>query len=130
MNNKHLFGLLAVIIISGAAVVVYGKMNGTETPGTYDSFAQCLTQKGAIFYGAFWCSHCQNQKRMFGSSVEYVPYVECSTPDGRNMLDACKSVGIKSFPTWVFADGTRQEGEAPLSRLAEKTGCELPQTVN
>ena len=94
-------------------------------PGEYDTFAQCLTEKGATFYGAFWCPHCQNQKKMFGNSIDYVNYVECSTPDGKGQLEVCAEKGISGYPTWMFSDGTTEAGELTFARLAEKTGCEL-----
>src|SRR5246127_5182433 len=34
----------------------------------YDSFAQCLAAKQAKMYGLYWCSHCADQKAMFGAS--------------------------------------------------------------
>jgi thiol-disulfide isomerase/thioredoxin len=95
-------------------------------PGKYDQFAQCLSEKGAKFYGAFWCPHCQEQKRMFGKSVGLLPYVECSLPDGKTQTQVCKDAGIESYPTWIFADGSKVTGEQQLASLAEKTGCTLP----
>lgn len=94
---------------------------------TLASLAQCLTEKGAKFYGAFWCSHCKNQKEMFGESAALLPYVECSTPDGNGQLDICKNNQIESYPTWEFSDGSRESGEVSLEKLSEKTGCQLPQ---
>jgi thiol-disulfide isomerase/thioredoxin len=72
-NSVTIFWLaiLAIIVIGvGASFYVGAK------PGKYDTFAQCLTQKGVIFYGAFWCPHCQATKRMFGSSARLLPYHE------------------------------------------------------
>ncbi|MEK7575095.1 MAG: hypothetical protein AAB511_02605, partial [Patescibacteria group bacterium] len=94
----------------------------------YDGFAQCLKDKGAIFYGAFWCPHCQKQKALFGSAKKLLPYIECSTPDGRGQLPLCTEVGIKNYPTWVFPDMSSSTGEVALSVLSEKTGCPLPIT--
>lgn len=99
-------------------------------PGNLDSFAQCLKDKGAVFYGAFWCPHCQNTKRMFGSSEKLLHYVECSTPDGKAQLQACVDKKIENYPTWEFADGSRLTGERTLQELAEKTGCTLPLNGN
>lgn len=90
-----------------------------------DEFAVCLEEKGATFYGAFWCPHCQAQKALLGNSSS-LPYVECSTPDGNGQTDTCKSAEIQSYPTWTFADGTTANGEQSLEDLAAKTGCELP----
>jgi hypothetical protein len=92
----------------------------------YDAFAQCLASSGAQFYGTFWCPHCQDQKKAFGSSAKYIPYIECSTPNGQEQLAVCKDKNIQGYPTWVFADGTRQEGKMSFSELSEKTKCELP----
>lgn len=94
-------------------------------PGKFDSFAQCLSDKDAIFYGAFWCPHCQNQKASFGKSSKLLKYVECSTPDGKGQLPVCKDKKIQSYPTWEFSDGSRMTGEVPLLDLAQKTGCVL-----
>jgi thiol-disulfide isomerase/thioredoxin len=96
-------------------------------PGKYDVFTQCLKDKGATFYGAYWCPHCKSQKALFGSSVKFLPYVECSTPDGANQTQICIEKKVVSYPTWEFLDGTRLTGEIPLLQLAEKTSCELPQ---
>lgn len=95
-------------------------------PGKLDTFASCIKDSGTIFYGAFWCQHCQNQKALFGSSAKFLPYVECSTPDGRNQLPICTEAKVTGYPTWEFADGSRESGEVPLKRLSEATGCPLP----
>ncbi len=97
------------------------------TPGQYDGLATCIKDSGAKFYGAFWCPHCQATKAMFGKSVKKLPYVECSTPDGKSQLQVCKDAGIDGYPTWVFPDGSRLSGEQSLETLAEKTMCTIAQ---
>ncbi|MBI4086728.1 hypothetical protein HY416_01965 [Candidatus Kaiserbacteria bacterium] len=116
-----MIGVLGVVVLLAG----YGIWNSTQ-PGKYDGFAQCLKDKNVIFYGAFWCPHCQEQKAMFGRSKDKLPYTECSTPDGKSQLAVCKDAGVKGYPTWVFADGERLSGPQSLSALAEKSGCELP----
>jgi hypothetical protein len=112
--------LIAIVILMGIVV------KATTTTTKYDSFAQCLSDKGLKFYGAFWCPHCQAQKREFGGSVKLLPYIECSTPDGKGQTQVCIDNKIESYPTWVYPDGTRTTGEQPLAALAEKSGCTLP----
>ena len=119
-----IFVVLVVVVVAGVGLYFGLK---TEKSGKLDVFAQCLKTSGAQFYGTFWCTHCQNQKKMFGTSSQYLPYVECSTPDGSEQLQVCKDKGIEGYPTWVFADETRLSGELPLATLAEKTSCPLPQ---
>ena len=124
LKNKLIWILVLVLVIAGMIWLV-------KTPGRsgeLDTFATCIKDSGAIFYGAFWCPHGQNQKAMFGASAKFLPYVECSTPDGSSQIPLCTDAGITGYPTWVFADGTRESGEVPLDRLSEKTNCPLPQT--
>ncbi|MBI2631008.1 hypothetical protein HYW73_02225 [Candidatus Nomurabacteria bacterium] len=127
-NVKIFIGVVAVLVIAIAVAAVARKGGGiSDGPGKYDEFAACLKDKGAVFYGAFWCPHCQTQKKLFGSSQKLLPYVECSTADGRGQTQGCIEKEVKSYPTWEFADGSRLSGEIPLAQLAEKTSCALPQ---
>lgn len=121
-QTKFILFLVLVVIIIGVLAFVTEKK-----PEKLDAFAQCIDDSGAEFYGTFWCSHCQNQKEMFGQSKKYLPYIECSTPDGQGQLEICKEAGIEGYPTWVFADGSRLSGELSFEILAEKTNCKLPQ---
>lgn len=114
-----------VVILSIAIILIAGATWYYSRPAANDSFAQCLTDKGATFYGAFWCPHCQKQKALFGKSMSKVHYVECSTPDGKP-TQACKDAKIEGYPTWEFSDKTRKSGEMSLKDLSEKTGCPLP----
>ena len=113
--------IVAVVVIGG--VVYLAKI--PAKPGPLDTFASCIKDSVAIFYGAFWCPHCQNQKAMFGSSARLLPYVECATPDGKNQLPICKDAGVEGYPTWVFPSGQREGGEVSLERLSEFTQCPL-----
>lgn len=128
-NNTFIIGgIIALAVIAGALVFFGGggtSVNGVPY-GKYDEFAQCLKDNGVTFFGAFWCPHCQRTKAMFGSSVDKLPYVECSTPDGNSQTQVCKDNGITAYPTWQFKDGTRITGEHTLQELAEKSGCMLP----
>ena len=126
-KTKKLMIALYVIIAIAAIVTIFVYFKYLPpAKGKYDSFAQCIKSSGATFYGAFWCPHCQNEKKLFGDAVQFLPYVECSTPDGSAQLQVCKDASIQNYPTWVFKDGSRLVGEVPLSQLAEKTGCTLP----
>lgn len=116
--------VVCIIIALGLFLILQQKTQAG--PGKLDAFATCLKDNGAIFYGAFWCPHCQNQKTMFGSSEKLLPYVECSTPDGQRQTQECIDKKIEGYPTWEFKDGSRLKGEVPLQTLAEKTNCILP----
>ncbi|MEK7219436.1 MAG: hypothetical protein AAB687_02045 [Patescibacteria group bacterium] len=131
MSNVKIFLSVIVVLILGVVTTVLLRSSGGSAivvaDGKYDTFATCLKDKGAVFYGAFWCPHCQSQKKLFGSSVKLLPYVECSTADGARQLQICKDKNVTGYPTWEFADGSVLNGEIPLAQLAEKTSCVLPQ---
>ena len=120
-TRKIIIGLL--IVVAFAAVIYLGlRKRGNRL----DAFAKCLAVKQVKMYGAYWCPHCAEQKEMFESSFQFVPYVECGVPGSRDEAPVCKDAGVKHFPTWQFADGERREGTLPLPALSTKTGCNLP----
>ncbi|KAM3757729.1 hypothetical protein ACB098_02G211400 [Castanea mollissima] len=91
------------------------------------SLAKHLNSIGAKMYGAFWCSHCLEQKQMFGlEAAKLLDYVECF-PDGyrkgTKMAKACTDAKIEGFPMWVI-NGQILSGEQELSELARVSGFE------
>lgn len=119
-----------LLLVAGSFIILgavfYFLMVQENQPGKLDTFAKCINASGAKFYGAFWCPHCQDQKSLFGNSKQYLPYVECSTPDSNGQLQVCIDQKIQVYPTWKFADGSIQEGQLSLQQLADKTKCPLP----
>jgi hypothetical protein len=113
----------AVLIVAAFAAVIY--LGLRKRGNRLDAFGKCLAAKQVKMYGAYWCPHCADQKEMFESSFQYVPYVECGVPGSRDEAPVCKDAGIKHFPTWQFADGERQEGTLVLQALGAKSGCSL-----
>lgn len=124
-NNNTI--IIAILILALFVALGAWSTRIKNKPGDLDTFAMCLADSGAKFYGTFWCPHCNNQKAMFGNSARLLPYIECSTPDGRGQTQECADAGITGYPTWEFADGSRIGGETELSVLSDKTGCVLPQ---
>ena len=118
-----IFIVLVVIIIGGLGVYFATR---PPKPSKLDGFAQCLKASGAEFYGAFWCPHCQEQKAEFGTSAEYLPYVECSNADN-TQTQICIDKKIEGYPTWIFKDGTSLSGKQTLETLAQNTQRVLPQ---
>lgn len=114
-------GLLCLLV-----VLVPTTLAGSGDESRMDSFAKCLTAKKATMYGSLLCSHCDDQKKLFGSSFGYLTYVECSIPFSRQVTPACQAAGIRYTPTWIFADGDRREGTQTLEKLSKKTECPLP----
>ena len=131
MSQKTIFfviiGVLVLGVIGSVLMGVGGSLGGGVPDGKYDALATCIKDKGATFYGAFWCPHCQATKKEFGSAAKLLPYVECSTADASGQLPVCADKKIDGYPTWIFADGSKLTGEVSLQALADKTACTLPQ---
>lgn len=103
-------GVIGVIILSVVAYSIYS----LNKPGSYDDFAKCLTEKGAVMYGAMeWCKYTQAQKAMFGNSFKFVNYQEFQNLPG-----------IRKTPTWVI-NGAWHENAQSFDKLAALTGCKL-----
>eukprot|EP00887_Chlorella_sp_A99_P002060 scaffold18.g2060.t1 len=86
------------------------------------ALAARLNAAGARMYGAFWCSHCYEQKEAFGrEAMATFPYVECfpnGWRKGEPMATACQEApgGLEGFPTWVIG-GKKLVGEQSLEAL-------------
>ncbi len=122
MKKKKIITFAVIIIVVAGLISLL--VVQAKKPGKYDSFAQCVADSGAKFYGAWWCKHCQTQKAVFGKSAKLLPYVECQTPDSKPMQQ-CEDLNITGYPTWIFADGTRTSGQQTFQQLADKTSCAI-----
>ncbi len=123
MKNLPAISILSVIALGAVLIILFqskGEISGKEL----DYFAKCLADKGAVMYGADWCPHCQNEKKAFGDSFRFISYVEC--PNEPNL---CLQKQVQGYPTWIFGDGNRFEGEQGLERLSKLSGCSLPAEV-
>ncbi len=97
-------GIIAALLIS---IVIFG-VYAIITPGKYDDFAKCLTEKGAVMYGEDWCQYTNAQKNMFGKSFKYINY------------QVKRNLNIR--PTWVINEKTHETVQS-FERLSELTGC-------
>lgn len=112
----------ATILIFAILIFILNNLNDSGNQKNLDSFAQCLTDKGYTMYGAYWCPHCQNEKKEFGDSFRLISYVECTKEPKK-----CVEAGIQGYPTWISADGKKLEGEQGIKRLSEISGCSIIQ---
>src|SRR3954471_20174402 len=117
-DNFRPLGVLALLMLS--AVLVF--MPACQHKD-YSTFAKCLASKQVTMYGLYWCEHCAEQKKMFGSAFQYVNYVECGVEGSRAEQPVCTQAGVKNFPTWKFPDGSLVEGTQPMEFLSGKSGC-------
>jgi len=121
MKKILIAAMLALLILLAAC-------QGSN-PGKYDSLAKCMTEKGVVEYGAFWCSNCAKVKRDFGKSFQYINYIECD-PRGENaQAQLCLEKDVKKTPTWTIEkDGVevkRLVGYLNPKELSEFSGCPI-----
>ena len=97
-----------------------GEALSASTPEQKELSAH-LRAKGAVFYGAWWCPACFQQKNLFGKEAgNSLPYVECDkTDDGRSR---CMAAQIRAFPTWDLAGKERREGVQTIEELKVWSG--------
>lgn len=138
MNRKtkiYIGGVLLIVlaviafwILGGPRLLeraaIFGASEDDPEDNAIERLAQCLNEKGVVVYGAYWCPHCKNQKKLFGGAWDDVTYIECAYPGNPGIqASECKQAAISGYPTWVFPDGLRLEGEQRLASLAAQAGC-------
>uniref|UniRef100_A0A0D6R6U2 Vitamin K epoxide reductase domain-containing protein n=1 Tax=Araucaria cunninghamii TaxID=56994 RepID=A0A0D6R6U2_ARACU len=103
----------------------------TQSSPVSISLAKHLRSVGAKLYGAFWCSHCYEQKQMFGAEASKIlDYVECypnGYRKGVKIAKTCEDINIKGFPTWVVK-GQVLSGELEFAELARASGFDMDQS--
>ena len=90
-----------------------------------EQLAKCLADKGAIMYGAYWCPHCADQKKLFGDSFKLIHYQECDAKGPNGNPAACKDAEVKAYPTWAIPGSANLEGTQQLVNLAKASNCPL-----
>jgi uncharacterized membrane protein/glutaredoxin len=113
---------VVILVLHANYVAPQAEPTGPEDPTTR-ALAEHLTEQGVLFYGASWCPHCQEQKRLFGASAGRLPYIECSL-GGPNapQAAACRTAGVQTYPTWVINGRAIVGRVLTLAEIADATG--------
>lgn len=107
----------------GLQLIAAPKIDTVSSPQAL-RIANKLKSKDSTMYGAYWCTHCFNQKELLGQqAMAKVKYVECSNRGVDNQVDLCKAANVPGFPTWEI-DGKLYPGEQTLEELEEIVGLE------
>ena len=114
-NKKIIIiSIVSVLLVLAGIGIGVGFVN-TNKPGQLDNFAKCLTEKGAVMYGAPLCKYTAGQKAMFGNSMRFIDY-----------RDFTKDPNVEITPTWLI-NGAYYQNVQTFDRLSALTGCSLPQ---
>ncbi len=126
MNPKY--RVLVTLLVGGGLILGLWFVAKTITSLTgytigaarFDTFAKCLTEKGAALYTSDQgCESCIQQKAIFKSSYQYLTVVNCGTDPA-----TCAEKEIKYGPVWII-DGKKYFGLHGVPKLAGITGCEV-----
>jgi hypothetical protein len=120
-------GLLGVVAIARAQTgervapqVAQARAALASSSSQQQALANHLKTRGAVFYGAWWCPACTQQKALFGKEAgARLPYVEC-TDASRSAR--CSTAGIRAFPTWDMPSKPRLVGVQSVEELARWSG--------
>ena len=103
--------LLSGASLAGAPGASWAEAKAGQEPASSKeqlALADHLKRQGVLFYGAWWCSHCQHQKALFGSPAqERLPYVECDKDDSGRQR--CNAAQVRAYPTWDYKGERREE---------------------
>jgi len=122
-NSKYLiFVIIILTIIIGITFISKG--GDKYSRESIDALAKCMTEKGTLMYGTFWCPKCAEQKKMFGSSFQFIDYVECDARGENEQSQLCIEKQVEKYPDWQFPDGSRTIGILSFEELAAKSGCQ------
>mmetsp|Transcript_5211 Transcript_5211/g.8588 ORF Transcript_5211/g.8588 Transcript_5211/m.8588 type:complete len:466 (-) Transcript_5211:51-1448(-) len=83
------------------------------------ALAADLKSLDARMFGAFWCSHCYDQKQALGyEAMQTIPYIECDREGFNSKRDFCKEKDVPGYPTWEIG-GKLFPGERSVEELRE-----------
>jgi glutaredoxin len=122
IKKKNLKLAVIGIVVLSILISSISYLTSQEDPAISE-LAQCLTYNDATMYGAYWCGHCSDQKKLFGNSFKYIDYVECDERGDNPQPERCQIDGITSYPTWKINSQTLS-GIRSLKQLAEVAECE------
>ena len=78
-----------------------------------------LKAQHARMFGAYWCSHCYDQKEELGAEAfGELSYVECAKEGARSQADLCRKLQVPGYPTWQI-DGRLFPGEKSIDELSQ-----------
>ena len=112
-NKKIIFISVSTIIIVLIVAGIGFSFANSKKPGALDDFAKCLTEKGAVMYGASFCKYTSAQKGMFENSMKFIDY-----------RDFTEDSNIRITPTWKI-NGEYYQNAQSFDKLASITGCAI-----
>ena len=84
-------------------------------------FAKFLTKNDVVLYTVWYCSHCHNQKDLFGQeALKELTTIECAEEGDYTFSKVCKDKEITGTPSWEI-NNQIIAGTTSLNDLAKLT---------
>jgi len=132
-TKKSFVSAIILAILLGVFIyLIHAGLGQSEQGEKYNSFAQCLYERGVRMYGSATCSFCAKQRALFGDSFHYIQEIECDPRNPNPETERCIAKNILHTPTWILEDEMGNDihrfnpGVVSFEKLSEISGCELP----
>jgi glutaredoxin len=99
----------------------------SPSPSYEAQLVEHLNQTNSVMYGAYWCSHCADQKALFKEAASQLTYVECAADGQNSQFQLCQDQQIKGYPTWEIG-GQFYPGVKSLEELSRLSNYPSPPT--
>jgi len=115
--SKNTWLTIVIIVVVVAFGVYLSSRGGNPPDGTLTKeVAQCIGEN-SVLYVQLGCTHCEEQKEMFGENYKYIETIDCFYNK-----TLCADEQISGTPTWV-RNGEQYVGVQSIEKLREITGC-------
>ncbi|MCA9200557.1 MAG: peptidylprolyl isomerase, partial [Planctomycetales bacterium] len=91
------------------------------------SIATQLAESGAVLWGTPWDTATLAQRELFQDAARFLPLQNAMDGHRRWTTDA-QAAEITRLPTWIFANGSRLEGEQSIRDIATAAGITLTES--
>jgi len=110
-TSKWINILITVILLSAILFII---TKPEKEYNTTKEIAECIGNK-ATLYVQLGCSHCEEQEKLFGENLEYIPTIDC-------FFEIEKCEGITATPSWKIGN-EKIIGVQTIEELQGLTGC-------
>jgi hypothetical protein len=106
--------LITIGIIFAIIIIAYFSLQKPTPVLTDSELIQCIGEN-SILYVQVGCSHCEDQKDLFGDNIEHINKIDC-------FFEPEECEGVQGVPSWKMGNEILL-GVKTIDELKELTGC-------
>jgi hypothetical protein len=117
MKKKIILTIISlVVLIALVIILIKVNFNNSSKNSVSEEITKCIGNN-SVLYVQLGCSHCINQKNMFGENVKFLNITDC-------FYETEKCSDIAAVPTWKI-NNQYYKGVQSIETLKELTGCKF-----